>query len=55
VNIVVAVPPGVVTVARERLRVAPEGSLEQLKVVAEPNPFCGVIDIVADQVCPARI
>ena len=52
VSEVVATPPLGVTVAGAKVHVTPEGRPEQLKVVADANPFCGVTEILAVPDCP---
>jgi hypothetical protein len=53
VNVVVeAEPPDSVSVAGEKLHVAPEGNPEQLNETAELNPFSGVTDRIAVVLCP---
>jgi hypothetical protein len=55
VSVVVATPPEGVTLAGENVQVAPVGSPEQLKVVAEAKPFCGINEIVTVPLCPGEI
>lgn len=52
VSVVEAAAPDGVTVAGEKLQVAPVGSPEQVNETADAKPFCGVTDIVAEPVCP---
>ena len=53
VNVDVAgVAPAGVTVAGEKLQVAPVGRPEQVNVVAEAKPFWAVTERVAVPVCP---
>ena len=55
VSVVVATPPEGVTLAGEKVHVAPAGSPEHPKVVAEAKPFCGVIEIVTVPLCPGAM
>lgn len=50
---VVEVVPGGVTVAGEKLHVAPVGSPEQPNETAELNPFSGVTESLVVPTCPA--
>ena len=54
VEVAGAAPTGV-TVAGEKLQVAPVGRPEQLKVVAEAKPFAGATERVAVPVCPGAM
>ena len=51
-SVEVATVPEGVTLAGAKEQLPPVGSPEQVNVVAEAKPFCGVTEIVTSPLCP---